>query len=466
MPQDEYYSNSEQTYEDGKQIAKKTADGAKKAAKATYKTVKHVKNAKKTAEKAGKAADGVKKTVVELAKAIKAMWDALVALFAEFGPVVIALFAVIVLLAIAAAALPVVLDILNVAQQEAANNPEGSGSGSGSGGSLGLSNDLASDGKSQAADYVSIGERAYNGDADAKKQIIEILAEASIHEWADIGLCRSVVIAQAIQETGWLSFQAKDKEGIQPSDNNILGMNDYLMRGTWDNVTQAEIDYGFKEGENWNKVKRKVPQYENGTIVRGPEDMCAFRSMEDCMIAYSIIKVTLHPDLAGNTDIDYVIPTALKGYATDPDYYDHVKTIIESNNLQAYDKLSREAAKKLVEKKRKNNTSTGQEYKLSKAEQNALCRFVASFKPSMKECALAITSCVFNRADNNFGGYGEDPIAQMQQMGGDPDFSGTIPSYVKGAVKECMAGKRTHTVQFFSKGNRPDATKIGKYYFY
>ena len=56
----------------------------------------------------------------------------------------------------------------------------------------------------QASSLVEIGQRAYNGDESAQQQIIEALATATQEEWTQYGMLPSVIIAQVIQESGWV----------------------------------------------------------------------------------------------------------------------------------------------------------------------------------------------------------------------------------------------------------------------
>ena len=176
----------------------------------------------------------------------------------------------------------------------------------------------------QASALQAIGQMAYEGDAAAQQAIIEALAQASLKEWNTYGFCRSVIIAQAIDESGWLSF-GSSAAGIQSTDNNILGMNEDLNNSTW------ASPWGGKA------ATRLVPQYAGGGDVYNFESMRLYDDMESCMEDYAAFKVGLHPDLIGETDIDHVIAVGLKGYATNPNYQSDIRALIDRYDLTRYD---------------------------------------------------------------------------------------------------------------------------------
>lgn len=177
----------------------------------------------------------------------------------------------------------------------------------------------------QAVNWTGIGKKASEGDTESQKQIIDVLAQAAEKEWNEYGFSRSVIIAQAIQESGWLSFSGTANGGIQSTDNNILGMNAELLNGEW--------------ASPWNgaAVTRNVPQSVNGTDVYGFESMRAYADIESCMEDYAAFKIGMHPEMKGVINTDTVINTALAGYATDPAYESSVKAIIQRYNLTEYD---------------------------------------------------------------------------------------------------------------------------------
>ena len=187
---------------------------------------------------------------------------------------------------------------------------------------LGVYADVTS---TQASALQAVGQMASAGDTAAQNEIIEALAQASLKEWKTYGFCRSVIIAQAINESGWLGF-GSSAAGIQATDNNILGMNEELNNSTW--------------ASPWNgkAATRLVPQYRGGEDVYNFESMRLYDDMESCMEDYAAFKVGLHPDLIGETDVRKVIAVGLAGYATNPNYQSDILKLIEKYDLTRFDR--------------------------------------------------------------------------------------------------------------------------------
>ena len=182
----------------------------------------------------------------------------------------------------------------------------------------------STDSATQATDLTAAGHDAYNGDRTAQSEIIAALAKAARTEWQTYGFCPSVLIAQAIDESGWCSF-GSGTAGIQSVDNNILGMNADLLNSEW-------VSPWTGQAQN-----RLVPQYVNGQTVYGYEPMRTYESIEACMNDYAAFMIGRHPDLKGVTDVDLVIMEALKGYATNPSYQSDIRQIIDRFDLTRYD---------------------------------------------------------------------------------------------------------------------------------
>ncbi|MDO4621304.1 MAG: NlpC/P60 family protein, partial [Lachnospiraceae bacterium] len=179
-------------------------------------------------------------------------------------------------------------------------------------------------GSTQAASYVDIGKLAYQGDEEARLQIIGVFAQAAQKAWREYGFLPSVTIAQAIQETGWNSFSS-NAVGIQAADNNVLGMNEELLNDRWISPWTG------------GAASRLVPQYSNGGFVYNYESMRTYEDIEACMEDYAAFKTGLHPEIRGVTDVDTVIAVGLKGYATDPTYQDKIRSLIDRYGLTQYD---------------------------------------------------------------------------------------------------------------------------------
>ena len=179
----------------------------------------------------------------------------------------------------------------------------------------------------QASSLVAEGRSAYEGDAVAQEKIIEAYAAASEKEWNAYGFCRSVLIAQAIQESGWNAFGGS-AASVQASDNNVLGMNAELLNSRWISPWTG------------GSVSRLVPQYTGSGTSWGFESMRTYEDIESCMMDYAAFKIGLHPELRGVTDVNTVISVGLRGYATDPQYQDKIRAIIDQYDLTKYDTVS------------------------------------------------------------------------------------------------------------------------------
>ena len=171
-------------------------------------------------------------------------------------------------------------------------------------------------GSTQASDIRELGRRAYSGDEEAREAIIRILLKAAEGEWNQYGFYRPVLVTQVILESGWCSFAQADIGGIQPEDNNILGMNADLNNDTWESPWTG------------GKASRYVPQVHNGATTYNFEDMRTYEDIEACLSDYAAFKIGVHPDIANCTDIDTVVDVGLQGYATSPTYNSRIKDMV------------------------------------------------------------------------------------------------------------------------------------------
>ena len=183
-------------------------------------------------------------------------------------------------------------------------------------------------GSTQASDLVSTGRLAYMGDASAQQKIIEQLAAASETAMRETGFKRSILIAQAIQESGWVSFSNPVDGGIVPEDNNILGMNEDLNGHPMTYASGA--------------ASRIVPQWNGYEDVWGAESMRVYEDIESCFTDFASFRMNKHPELQGMTDYDDYLHLAVLGYATDPTYEASLRQIISQYGLTQYDVLAEE----------------------------------------------------------------------------------------------------------------------------
>ena len=306
----------------------------------------------------------------------------------------------------------------------------------------------------QAKDLAEDAEKAYAGDEEARASIIDALAIASEGEWNNYGFPRSVLIAQTIQESNWLSFQDKEEGGITPEDNNILGMNEELNNDEWESPWTG------------NAEERSVPQVEDGEVVYGDEMMRTYDDIESCIDDYAAFKTGMHPELQGETDVDIVIEDGLQGDATDPDYQSSIKELIDEYDLTQYDTAN------------ESMSVTGGNNNYSDEDLELIWALVAAKDDSSYEGALAVISSAANRAEQNYNGNGSDVLSQLKSdtvygynSGGkeyERRLGGNVPEYVKQAVEDCISkDMKSHLYMNLSDSNPDDAyVQIGSNYYY
>ena len=309
----------------------------------------------------------------------------------------------------------------------------------------------------QATSVVEIGRKASDGDTASQQQIISYLGKAAQQQWNVYGFLPSVQIAQVIQESGWLSFSGAANGGIQPEDNNVLGMNAELLNDQWISPWQGTI------------ADRNVPQSVNGQTVYDVEAMRTYPDIESCLNDEAAFKIGIHPNLKWVKDVDQVITEGLKGYATDPSYESSIKAIIDKYNLTQFDVDPVKA------------TGTESTSSLAKADTSAytteqiqlIWAVVAQEDDMSYDGALAVITTAMNRADQNYGGYGTNALAQLTADGqfcyspkvSNPIYwqrrlGGNVPDFVVQAVSDCLNnGVRSHNYLNFKSS---DATGSGK----
>ena len=308
----------------------------------------------------------------------------------------------------------------------------------------------------QAADLVETGKKAYLGDKEAQQEIISKLATATEKEWAEYGFLPSVLIAQVIQESGWLSFSGAATGGIQPEDNNILGMNEELLNDKWISPWTG------------NAVLRNVPQWDGTKDVYGLESMRTYEDMEACLADYAAFKVGIHPEIANEKDVDTVIDVGLKGYATDPTYQDSIREIVKKYDLTQYDVMQ-------------NGGYAADPTNYTQEELELIWAIVAQEDDTSYEGALAVISSAMNRADRNYGGYGTTALEQLTADGqycyspkvSDPSLyqrrlGGNVDDFVIKAVSDCLTkGIRNNDYLNFRSSNRTGAyVQIGDNWYF
>ncbi|MGX8704107.1 MAG: RICIN domain-containing protein, partial [bacterium] len=126
----------------------------------------------------------------------------------------------------------------------------------------------------QAASLHDLAWKAYNEagtfqNRPAGQEMCEYLSRAAQVEYEAYGFPKSIVIAVAIKECGFLTFN----DGLPPMTNNVLTMNVSLWNGLW------------KSSWLGNYVSVRVPQYDSvlGKIVYGYEPVRCYEDIEACM---------------------------------------------------------------------------------------------------------------------------------------------------------------------------------------
>ena len=309
----------------------------------------------------------------------------------------------------------------------------------------------------QASALVAIGKKAVEGDTGAQMQIIESLATAATRAYEQYGLLRSVMIAQAIQESGWLSFSSQTNGGIQPSDNNILNISEDVGDDTWLSP--------------WTGIAalRSMPVSDGFQTVYEDVSVRTYEDMEACLADEAAYLVGTNLTLKGEKNVDTVIDTALKDYTDDPGYRQAIKDIIEKYSLTRYDSIA------ITGTSAKDDSSYTQE------ELELIWAIVAQEDDQSYEGALAVISSAMNRADANYGGYGTTALAQLTADGqycyspkvSDPSLwqrrlGGNVPDDVKKAVEDCLTkGIRNNTYLNFRSSNRTgDYIQIGANWYF
>lgn len=309
----------------------------------------------------------------------------------------------------------------------------------------------------QASQLVQIGKKAAEGDTSAQMQIIESLATAATRAYEQYGLLRSVMIAQAIQESGWLSFSNQNNGGMQPSDNNILNMAEDIKSDAWLSP--------------WTGIAalRSMPVSDGMKTVYEDVSVRTYEDMEACLADEASYLVGRNLALKGEKNVDTVIETALADYADDPGYQQAIKDIIKKYSLTRYDSIA------ITGTSAKDDSSYTQE------ELELIWAIVAQEDDQSYEGALAVISSAMNRADANYGGYGTSALSQLTADGqycyspkvSDPSLwqrrlNGNVPDDVKKAVEDCLTkGIRNNTYLNFRSSNRTgDYVQIGANWYF
>ena len=165
-------------------------------------------------------------------------------------------------------------------------------------------------GNTQAKDFYELGDRAYNAWDSNDPAILEWIEKVGkiVQKTNTHGIKKSLIIAQIINESGWMSRHASSLSDY----NNVLGVNRDMGRITPDLQTSA---WSKKQTSGYNDVTQWSS--DGSHIVGTHEDMRHYASIEECIEDYSEIVALYHPDLVGNNDI-YAYDEFLSHYTPNP----------------------------------------------------------------------------------------------------------------------------------------------------
>ncbi|MBZ2175137.1 glucosaminidase domain-containing protein [Schnuerera sp. xch1] len=147
-----------------------------------------------------------------------------------------------------------------------------------------------------------------------KKEFIEVVGKAAQENYREYGILPSLVIAQAILESGW---------GDKAIENNI---------------------FGIKAGSYWTgKITiRETKEWDGCKYFNKKAKFRAYDSIKDSIRDYLelIGKSKRYKRIKEAKDYREAVKFIYEaGYATDPKYGDKLIQIIEYNKLYQYDKI-------------------------------------------------------------------------------------------------------------------------------
>ncbi len=188
-------------------------------------------------------------------------------------------------------------------------------------------------GKTQAKEFYVLGDKAYNEwqeytEDSARGEWIRKVG-AIVKNTNTYGMKKSLIIAQIINESGWMSTHASKLSDF----NNVLGINTDMGRikpsmqsSTWSKKQTS----GYNNVTQWSK---------DGTHIVGTyESMKHYDSIEECIEDYANVLSLYHPECVGNNNIE-AYRSFLEGYTPNPNASttDKYKKIIAKYNLERFD---------------------------------------------------------------------------------------------------------------------------------
>ena len=183
-------------------------------------------------------------------------------------------------------------------------------------------------GNTQAKEFYELGNRAYNGDQAAINEWIEKVGKI-VQNTNTYGMKKSLIIAQIINESGWISTHASKLSDY----NNILGINTDMGRITpdmQDSTWSKRRTSGVTTVTQWNS---------SGTsVIPSNESMRYYNSIEECIEDYANVLSLYHPECKGNNNLE-AYRSFLESYTPNPNASttDKYAGIISKYNLDRFD---------------------------------------------------------------------------------------------------------------------------------
>ena len=188
-------------------------------------------------------------------------------------------------------------------------------------------------GNTQAKDFYELGDRAYNEylpytEDSARGEWIRKVG-AIVKNTNTYGMKKSLIIAQIINESGWMSTHASKLSDF----NNVLGINTDMGRIK---PSMQSSTWSKKQTSGYNNVTQWSA---DGTHIVGTyESMRHYDSIEECIEDYANVLSLYHPECVGSNNLeDY--RSFLEGYTPNPNASttDKYKNIIAKYNLERFD---------------------------------------------------------------------------------------------------------------------------------
>jgi len=186
-------------------------------------------------------------------------------------------------------------------------------------------------GNHQAKDFYALGDKAYNAYLSDDPNIQEWIEKVGkiVQNTNTYGMKKSLIIAQIINESGWMSSHASSLSDY----NNVLGVNTDMGKITpdmQDSTWSKKRTSGYNDVTQWSS--------DGSHIVGTNEEMRHYDSIEECIEDYANILYLCHPELKGNNDI-WAYSDFMSHYTPNPNepVINKYANMIEKYNLDRFD---------------------------------------------------------------------------------------------------------------------------------